>query len=69
MTKPPQVIEFFLRGFPLECALAILDHWDVLTELDRTLASHSRWEWLTLAERVRLSPYTLACVPAGLWRH
>jgi hypothetical protein len=67
----PAVFDFFLRGWPLEEALAIFERWDALTVPERTLAAR-RWDRLTAPERLRLNlcfEIEPACLPAPHRRH
>lgn len=47
--KKPSLTEFYLRGFPLEVALAILARWETLTEVDLQRLGFDR-EVVNLAE-------------------
>lgn len=53
----PDMMGFYLRGFPLEDTLQILKRWDILSEPDRALATWARWHRLSLGDRCRLNPY------------
>lgn len=69
MSKP-QLIEFFVRGYPLEDALAILNRWGRLTKSERELATHARWEVLTERQKLKLNPCVgISGCPAGYQRH
>jgi hypothetical protein len=48
-TDKPDVFDFFVRGWPLEHALAIRERWDSLTELARA-AARIRWDRLTVGD-------------------
>lgn len=61
----PAVSDFFVRGYPLEDALAILERWDSLTEPERALA-RQHWRRLTVRQRLSLNPcYEGPCLPAA----
>jgi len=47
MEKPPETFDFFMRGFPLEVTLTIIDRWGELTEPERALLRLVRWDVLT----------------------
>jgi len=55
----PEVITFFTRGWPFDCAMEVLDRWDSLSEPARELATKLRWRNLTRADAV-----TLGFIPA-----
>lgn len=66
---PPDLNEFFVRGYPLEDAVAIMERWDKLTESERALAQQ-RWSRLTVRQRLALNPdYEMPCLPAAYRPH